>query len=139
AYASAITSASCHPRIAAVLVDRLVDGDDTPPTGLYDVNGAPKSSVAAVRTAVASAQRGIVVCPGLAVPAAASVLQFPLSLSSAAPASFVLGCTRDCLCLATLLASNGRPVVARRAALRGGMPPATGTLRRPKLKPGTYR
>ncbi len=139
AYASAITAASCDPRVAAILVDRLVDGEDTPTTGLYGVSGAPKASVAAVRAAIASAQRGIVVCPGLATQAAASTLQFPTALSSASPASLVLGCARDCLYLATLVGPDGRPVVARRGALRGGMPPATVTLPRAKLKPGAYR
>lgn len=139
AYASAIETAACRPAVAGVVLDRLVDAGDEPATGLFDESGAAKSSVTAVRAAVASAQRGIVVCPGLSTVATASTLQFPSSLSSASAASIVLGCTRDCLYLVTLQGPDGRPVVARRGALRGGMTPATVALPRARLKPGGYR
>ena len=137
AYAAAITSAACNPSIAGVVLDRLLDSPDDP-VGLYDGNGAAKPAAATVAKAIAPAQRGIVVCPGLAVPASASTLTFPDALDPSTAASVVLGCTRDCLYLVTLDAANGRPVVARRGALRGGMPPVTVTLPQAKLKPGTY-
>jgi len=138
AYASAIDGAVCQPGVTGVVLDRLVDAGDEPATGLFTESGAAKPSVTAVRGAIAAAQRGIVVCPGLSTTAAASALQFPSSLSSGSAASLVLGCARDCLYLVTLDGRDGRPVVARRGALRGGVAPVTVTLPRAKLKPGSY-
>jgi hypothetical protein len=137
AYAAAITTAACNPNVAGVVLDRLLDAPDDP-VGLYDGNGAAKPAAATVAKAIGPAQRGIVVCPGLAVPAAASTLTFPDALDPSSAASVVLGCTRDCLYLVTLDAADGRPVVARRGALRGGMPPVTVALPQTKLKPGSY-
>lgn len=137
AYADAITSFACNPSVVGVVLDRLLDGPDDP-IGLYDSNGAAKPAAATVAKAIGPAQRGIVVCPGLAVPASASTLTFPTALDPASPASVVLGCTRDCLYLVTLEGSDGRPVVARRGSLRGGMPPVDVTLPQAKLQPGTY-
>jgi hypothetical protein len=138
AYASVISGAACQPGVAAVVLDRLVDAADAPATGLFDPSGAAKPSVTAVRAAIASAQRGIVVCPGLQT-VASGTLQFPTTLASGSQASLVLGCARDCLYLATLDGPDGRPVVATRGALRGGMPPVAVTLPRAKLRPGQYR
>jgi D-glucuronyl C5-epimerase C-terminus len=115
--ASAITGLACNPGVAAAVLD-TVDGVDT----------------AALKTSAANAQRGLVVCPGLAIPAAATSLAFPQT-----PASATFGCARDCLYLVTLDGPDGRPVVARRGALRGGMPPALVALPQAKLKPGAYR
>lgn len=137
AYAAAITAAACNPSIAGVVLDRLLDSPDDP-IGLYDGNGAAKPAAAVAAKAIGPAQRGIVVCPGRAVPAVASTLTFPDALDSTSAASVVLGCTRDCLYLVTLDAADGQPVVARRGALRGGMPPVTVTLPQTKLRPGTY-
>ena len=50
----------------------------------------------------------------------------------------MLGCSRDCLYLATLVRADGTPVVANRGALRGGAASATVMLPRTTLKPGTY-
>jgi hypothetical protein len=79
------------------------------------------------------------VCPGLAVPASASTLTFPDALDPQAPAGVTLGCTRDCLYLVTLDDASGKPIVARRGALRGGFPAVSVTLPQAKLKPATYR
>jgi hypothetical protein len=49
------------------------------------------------------------------------------------------GCNVDCLYLVTLDAPDGRPVVARRGALRGGRAPATIGLPTAKLGAGPYR
>ena len=136
-YADTITSAACNPSVDGVVLDRLLDAPDDP-IGLYNSGGAAKPGAATVAKAAGPAQRGIVVCPGLGVPASASTLTFPTTLDPASPVSLVLGCTRDCLYLVTLEGSDGRPVVARRGSLRGGMPPVNVTLPQAKLKPGTY-
>jgi hypothetical protein len=49
------------------------------------------------------------------------------------------GCSVDCLYLVTLEGTDGRPVVARRGALRGGAAPATIALPAAKLAAGPYR
>ena len=67
-----------------------------------------------VAVAAAPAQRGTVICPGLASKAAASTLDFPKELEAKAPAAVRLACARDCLYLITLDDARGRPVAARR-------------------------
>ena len=124
AYAEAITAAACSMNVAGVIVDRLLDSALTPapPTGLVYAGGGAKPSASLVAAAAAPAQRGTVVCPGLASPAAASTLEFPTELDATQPASVVLACARDCLYLIMLEDARGRPLVARRGALRGARP-----------------
>jgi D-glucuronyl C5-epimerase C-terminus len=114
--AGTITAASCTPGIAGVLLGRLSDA-----TG-------------AVAAASTTAQRGAVVCPGLAVQAEPSSLTYPDSL--AAPVTVGLACDRDCLYLVTLERSDGRPVVATRGALQGGAAPASIALPKAALVTG---
>jgi hypothetical protein len=139
AYAAAVQSASCAPNVNAVLFDRLVDGAaPAPPTGVYDVNGAPKPSAAAVKGAIQAVARGAVVCPGRQS-RVTPTLTFPGQLSPSAPVSVVLGCDRDCLYLIALDRADGQPLVALRGALTGGDPPETITLPKRTLLPGGYR
>ena len=140
AYAAAVTGAACSPTIAGVVFDRLVDSGTvaTPPTGLLYPGGTPKPAAAAVSAAAAAAQRGTIVCPGLATPAAASTVTYPSAVTSGTPVSFQLGCVRDCLYVATLVGTDGKPVVARRGALTGGAAPATVTLPKTSLGQATY-
>src|SRR5262249_46295674 len=86
----------------------------------------------------APAQRGTIVCPGLATPAAASSVAYPESVTSGVPVSFQLGCIRDCLYVATLVGADRRPVVARRGVLNGGAAPATVTLPKTSLGQASY-
>jgi hypothetical protein len=140
AYASSITAAACSPSVVGVILDRLQDSPTVPvpATGLYYASGTAKPSAAAVAAAAAPAQRGTVVCPGLPTGAGASSSTFPTSVSSGVPVSFQLGCTRDCLYLATLDGVDGKPVAAARGALVGGAAPATVTLPKAKLGAGPY-
>jgi len=143
AYAEAITAAACSMNVAGVLVDRLLDSalSPAPPTGLVYAGGGAKASASLVAAAAGPAQRGTVVCPGLASPAAASTLEFPAELDATQPAAVVLACARDCLYLITLEDARGRPVAARRGALRGARPgPLTLELPKTKLDDGAlYR
>ncbi len=99
------------------------------------VGGVIEDDPSSVQSAVAALQRGATVCPGVAIPAAASTLTFPTAPSQ----PLTLGCARDCLYLVTLDNAHGNPVVATRGALRGGFPPASITLPQTKLAAGTYR
>ena len=138
-YAAAITAAACSPSVSAVILDRLVDDPASAPTGIYYASGDAKEGLNAIAAAVANAQRGLTVCPGVAMAAAASTITFPTSLSSAAATSTQLGCVRDCVYLVTLDDSAGRPVVATRGLLTGGAAPATVKLPQAKLAAGTYK
>jgi len=129
----------------------LVDGVVATPTAAADlISGAACSTTlqgivleqltadARLTAAVAAAQRGTVVCPGLAAGVDATTLTLPETLAPPASAQVVLGCSRDCLYLVTLVRADGTPVVAKRGALRGGAAAATVTLPRTTLKAGTY-
>jgi hypothetical protein len=121
-YARVITTTACSTTIAGIVLDRLVDDGafPEPSTGIVYASGEPKASAPLVSAAAGPAQRGIVVCPGLASRSGASTLEFPVELDESAGASVVLGCVRDCLYLITLADARGRPVSARRGTLTGG-------------------
>jgi hypothetical protein len=140
AYAAAISSAACSPQISGVVLDRLADSTDPEiaATGLVDTSGADKAGVAAVTTAATLAQRGALVCPGLATPAAASTVSYPMSVASSVPVTLQLACVRDCLYVVTLRAPDGTPVVATRGSLRGGDPAQTIALPKTTLGRASY-
>ena len=138
-YAAAITAAACSPSVAGVILDRLSDNAivPAPPSGVFYASGHAKASTAAVAAAAGRAQRGTIVCPGLASPVIATTLTFPTQLAST-PLSLLLACSRDCLYLVTLDRADGQPVIARRGALQAS---AAQTIGLPKttLAPGVYR
>ncbi|HEY3961087.1 MAG TPA: hypothetical protein VGL84_01025, partial [Gaiellaceae bacterium] len=140
-YVAAINAAACSPDVQSVIIDRLVDTPAQPLTGLYKADGTAKQSAAIVAAAAGRAQRGIIVCPGLAVPAGASVVTFPDTLDASAAASATFGCLRDCLYLVSLDNAAGKPVVARRGSMKGGAAPLIVGLPKTKapLAAGTYR
>ena len=90
-------------------------------TGIYDAAGVAKAGAPALATAVANAQRGLAVCPGVATPSVATTLEYPTELASNTATPLQLGCALDCLYLVTLNNGAGRPVVAARGALAGGV------------------
>jgi D-glucuronyl C5-epimerase C-terminus len=138
-YGSAVGAASCSPSVAGVLLPRLVDDGATPQpaTGIYYASGDPKPAAAAVKSALASAVRGAVVCPGTSAKVTPTTLAFPQDLSS--PVSVSLGCDRDCLYLVTLDRADGRPVAASRGSLPGGATAQSVVLPQRKLAAGRYR
>ena len=121
AYPAAITEAACSSGIAGLILDRLFHGRHA------------RAAARRVAAAAAPAQRGTVLCPGLTSRAAASAIEFPTELDASHPAAVVLACARDCLYLITLNDARGRPVAARRGALRGARRGAL-TLELPKAK-----
>ncbi|HEY5294749.1 MAG TPA: hypothetical protein VIJ70_04665, partial [Gaiellaceae bacterium] len=138
-YAAAITAAACSPSVSTVILDRLVDDPAAAPTGIYYASGDAKEGLSAVATAVANAQRWLTVCPGVAMPAAASTIAFPTSLSSGSATSVQLGCVRDCVYLVTLDNAAGSPVVATRGLLTGGAAAGAVTLPKATLAAGAYK
>jgi hypothetical protein len=140
-YATALNATACAPGLSGVILDRLADNAAVPDvtSGIYDTAGVAKTGTPAFATAAANVQRGLVVCPGVATPAVATTLALPTELTSDVATSLQLGCALDCLYLVTLNNAAGRPVVAARGALQGGAAPATVTLPKAKLAPGSYR
>jgi hypothetical protein len=140
-YANAISAAACSATIVGVVLDRLVDSPTATvaPTGVIDAAGATKPSAAAVAAAAVGAQRGQLVCPGVAASVNAPTLVFPATLTPPSPAQLSLACDRDCLYLVTLSREDGTPVVAQRGSLPGGVAPRVVSMPRTTLKPGSYR
>jgi hypothetical protein len=120
-----ITGAACTTALAGVILDNLTDDNLTDATS--------------IASAAASAQRGLVVCPGVQMPVQTTALTYPDQLVSGAATPVQLGCERDCLYPVTLDDAAGRPFVAARGALRGGIAPSTVTLPSAKLAPRSYR
>ncbi len=145
AYAAALRATACEPTVAGILFDRLADGAPLgAQDGLLYPDLSQKQGVAGLKPLfVSTQQRGVVsVCPGLAVPAAPSVLVFPPQTSVPAGTSawsVQLGCVRDCLYLVTLeRIRDGAPMLARRGALGAGVP-ATVKLPALRVPAGVYR
>jgi D-glucuronyl C5-epimerase C-terminus len=113
---SELPSLACGGQFSTVLFD--------------DVTGVTAS-------AIQTAQRGSVVCPGITRTVAPTGLTWPTTIAS--PASVRFGCDTDCLYLVTLDGPDGRPVVAKRGAMNGGAAPATVTLPSAKLGTGPYK
>ena len=139
--ATTLASLACGSGVSGLIFDRLADNAAVPgaSNGIYDASGAAKPGLAALSTAIANSQRGLVVCPGLATPALATTLEYPTQLASNVATDLQLGCALDCLYLVTLNNAAGRPVVATRGSLVGGAAPATVTLPKAKLASGSYR
>ncbi|MFL5955399.1 MAG: D-glucuronyl C5-epimerase family protein [Gaiellaceae bacterium] len=116
---AAVQTLGCTPGVGGVVLDRLAD-----------------ASGKTMREALTSAERGGIVCPGVAAQVQATTLEYPEVLAQAL--SITLACDRDCLYLATLERADGRPVVARRGELAGGAAPASIALPEAKLGAGSY-
>jgi hypothetical protein len=116
---AAIATAACAPGIVGVVLDRLADASGN-----------------VLRDSLGSAERGGIVCPGVAAQVQATTIEYPETLTQ--PLSVVLACDRDCLYLATLERADGRPVVARRGELAGGAAPSSVALPAAKLGAGSY-
>jgi hypothetical protein len=125
AYTLALRSAVCLPNVTGLVLDRLVDGSGNQ-SGLFYADGSAKTSESAVVASITLALRGTLsVCPGMAARVAASTIVFPLEVSSKTRPRVLLTCTRDCLYLFTLEKTNGKPVLAKRGALKRKTVPTT--------------
>jgi hypothetical protein len=139
--ATALGSAQCSPALAGAILDRVADSAsaDEPTDGIFTAAGQPKAGTKTLIDAIAEAERGDALCPGVARPVTASTLTFPTSLPATGSASLQLACPRACLYLVALEQANGTPVAAKRGALAGGAAATTVVLPKVNLKPGSYR
>jgi hypothetical protein len=113
-------------------------GAATCAVGVAGVALDPTTADAATGSALAALARGNTVCPGVTTAPTLSTIAFPTVVTSGAPAALQLACVRDCLYVATLVGADGRPVVARRGALKGGAAPATVALPKTQLGQPSY-
>jgi hypothetical protein len=122
-FAPQIKAASCLTGVTGLLLDKLPDA--LRPT---------------LKTTIQTAQRGGFVCPGVTAEALPFDVRFPVALTPQ-PVSVSINCNRDCLYLVTLDRADGRPVVARRGALTGGVAGRVQTIALPKAKlaAGAYK
>jgi hypothetical protein len=118
-FAATLKTAACTPGVSGVLFDRLGD-----------------LARAGVPVAIATAERGTFVCPGVTFEALPFAVEFPTALLPTVVVS--VNCNRDCLYLVTLDRADGRPAVARRGQITGGSKPTSITLPKAKLQSGTY-
>jgi hypothetical protein len=117
--ASDVDAAACLQGVAGVALD-------------------PTTTDAAVTSAVAAAAHGTVICPGLATVPTIGTSEFPTTVTSGTPVALRLACVRDCLYVAVLVGSDGRPVVAKRGALKGGDAPSLVVLPKTQLGQASY-
>jgi hypothetical protein len=117
-YAQALQLASCQPNVTALLFEHVVDESDLGgrQTGLYYVDGTPKSDFSAVRTAIAAAQSGgLPACPG----AAPRTAERPTVAPAADGRSAEIRCSGDCSYVVAL-ERDGVPVRARSGSATAG-------------------
>src|SRR5919202_5318026 len=138
-YQQAIGLAFCQPNVRGIFLFHTIDERDLDrwQSGLYYVNGKPKSSLKAVRAAALESRRGVVArCDGLELPVRARVDRFSRQNGRFA---FRLRCDIDCVYRArveklpagsTTLAKSGRAPGG--AAVRVAFPSR-------RLAPGRYR
>ena len=132
-YKQAIELAFCQPNVRGFFIFHTIDEGDLNrwQSGLFYVDGKPKSDLPAVRTAVREAHRGVVTrCPSLALTPRASLGV----VKAAARVRADLRCDIDCTYALTVRAAR-RIVRQRRGVAVGGIAKhvALGSLRR-----GTY-
>jgi hypothetical protein len=142
-YAQAIDLAFCQPNVKAFLVFSLIDEKVHAgwQSGVYYVDGTPKSSLTAVAAAADRSRRNELVCAGLEVTPRVGVRWFPQGRPPSNPGTFPisLACDVDCVYRVrieraathgTTLSVRGR--VTGRTPLRIDFP-------RSRLARGTYR
>jgi hypothetical protein len=128
-YARAIAVAFCQPTVAGILLFHSHDEPGLPSwqSGLYYADGAPKTSVAFVRDAIARARGGSIArCPGLALAPRAVGLRVSRGNREV---TVRVRCDLDCA-IEARLERGGRVVRARRAWAGAGAPAAVEIPRR---------
>jgi len=131
-YRQAIALAFCYPNVRGLFLFHAVDEKSLAgwQSGVYYADDTPKSSLAAVRLAIADAEGGVIAkCPGLALTPTATVTQRGAVLT--------LRCSLDCTYVAQLYRLPGKLLVSRSGTAIGGQATRL-PVRAPKAK-GSYR
>src|SRR5919109_2323306 len=118
-YRQAIELAFCQPNVLGLFLFHAIDERDLNrwQSGLYYVDGSPKTDLRAVRAAISQAHRGVVTrCPGLALRPHGSLV-----VSTSPFPQITLSCDIDCTYVVTV--RRGRSVTKRsRGRAVGGRP-----------------
>jgi hypothetical protein len=131
-YRQAIQLAFCQPTVRALFLFHAIDEKALSgwQSGLYYADDTPKSSLAAVRTAMEQSHRGsVAACPGLQLTVQAKAAQHGSNVD--------LTCDLDCSYVAQLYRLPGHLLLTRRGTAVGGAARVL-PLRVPRT-PGRYR
>jgi hypothetical protein len=131
-YREAVQLAFCQPNVRGLFLFHTVDETDLLAwqSGVYYADGAPKSSLGAVKAALDEARRGVVAqCPGMELTVHPKVVQRSSVLT--------ITCDLDCSYVAQLYRLPGHLLVSKYGTAIGGTPTRL-PLRAPKTK-GSYR
>lgn len=143
-YRQAVELAFCQPNVVGLLLFHVADEPGLPQwqSGVYYVDGTPKTSLATVRRAIEESRRGVVArCPDLKLTARLARRSWPSggALRAAGPLRTTFVCTIDCAWRLELVATaagkalrqaSGRAIAGRQ--VRAALPPR-------RTAPGRYR
>ncbi len=141
-YREAIALAFCQPNVQGIFLFHTVDERslDRWQSGLYYVNGKPKSSLAPVRQAIAEARRGVIArCPGLRLALHVTRVVLPTRVQAGRRLLAAFRCDLDCAYRVRLERLPSHTTAAVTSAVATGGVTTRVTLRAPTLKPGRYR
>jgi hypothetical protein len=142
-YAQAISLAFCQPNVKAFLVFSLIDEKAHAgwQSGVYYLDGTPKSSLPAVAVAADASRRNRLACAGLEVTPRLGVRWFPQGRPPASPGTFpvTVACDVDCVYRVRIerAATHGTTLSVRGRATGGR--PLRVQFKRTRLAPGAYR
>jgi hypothetical protein len=142
-YAQAISLAFCQPNVKAFLVFSLIDEKARAgwQSGVYYLDGTPKSSLPAVAVAADASRRNRLACAGLEVTPRLGVRWFPQGRPPASPGTFpvTVACDVDCVYRVRIerAATHGTTLSVRGRATGGR--PLRVQFKRTRLAPGAYR
>jgi hypothetical protein len=144
-YRQAIQLAFCQPTVRSLMLFHV--WDEGPrlgwQSGLYYVDGKPKTSLPAVRQSIAESRRGVVArCSGLALAPKVLKLRWPRGrIAGKRPIAIQLTCSIDCAYTAAIESKQGRrpKQLAKTRGVAIGKVATTILLRRKQASPGRYR
>ena len=143
-YTQALQLAFCQPNVVGFLVFSLVDEVNRAgwQSGVYYVDGTPKSSLAVVEAAAANVRRNVIAaCPLPPVTPVTDVNWFPSGRPGSGPSAFPVALTCDIDCVYVLRLEK-LPAHGTTFETRGRATGRVGTqlvFRRARLAPGRYR
>jgi hypothetical protein len=143
-YRQAIEMAFCQPNVVGILLFLVADEPGLPQwqSGLYYVDGTPKTSLPAVRRAAEETRRGVVArCPDLKLTPKLSRRAWPsgAALRVAGPLRTTFSCTIDCAWRLELVSAAGNRVVKHAAGRAVGGAQVRAALPPRRVAPGRYR
>jgi hypothetical protein len=141
-YRQAIALAFCQPNVLGIFLFHTVDEAslDRWQSGLYYVNGRPKTSLAPVRQAISEARRGVIArCPGLRLPLHVTRIAFPAKVKAGRRLLVGFRCDLDCLYRARLERLPSHTTAAAASAVATAGVTTRIPLRASTLRPGRYR